>query len=141
MIDFSLNNVKVPGLDSELFSFWLNSVAKEEGYKVDALSIIFCSDDELLEMNIQYLNHDYFTDIITFDYSEDEYVSGDLFISIDRIIDNSTVLNVNYQEELKRVCVHGLLHLCKYSDKTETAKKRMREKENYYLQKFVSRET
>lgn len=142
MIDFTLNNVEVPGLNSELFALWLEQVAKEEGFEIEAISIIFCSDEELLEMNKQYLQHDYYTDIITFDYSEeDEYLMGDLFISIDRIIDNAKHLNVEYLTELKRVCVHGVLHLCGYKDKSPSEELEMREKEEYYLIKFVSRET
>jgi rRNA maturation RNase YbeY len=92
-------------------------------------------------MNKQYLDHDYYTDIITFDYTENEVVSGDLFISIDRIIDNSNILNTDYDLELRRVCVHGVLHLCGYKDKTEEEVVLMRSKEDYYLQKFVSRGT
>lgn len=141
MIDFTLNNVEVPGLNSELFALWLEQVAREEGFEVDAISIIFCSDEELLTMNKQYLEHDYYTDIITFDYSEEDYISGDLFISIDRITDNAKQLNVEYSSELKRVCVHGVLHLCGYKDKSPSDEVLMREKEEYYLNKFVSRET
>lgn len=141
MIDFTLKNVLVPGLDSELFALWLGQVVVEEGFEEDAISIIFCSDEELLEMNIHYLQHDYFTDIITFDYSEDSFISGDLFISIDRVMDNAGQLNVEYETELRRVCVHGVLHLCGYKDKSPTDEKLMREKEEHYLNKFVPRET
>lgn len=141
MIDFTLKDVEVPGLNSELFALWLEQVAKEEGVEVDSISIIFCSDEELLEMNKQYLDHDYYTDIITFDYSEEGYISGDLFISIDRIKDNVEHLKVDYSSELKRVCVHGILHLCGYKDKSPSDEAQMREKEEYYLKKFVSRET
>lgn len=141
MIDFTLKDVEVPGLNSELFALWLEQVANEEGFEADAISIIFCSDEELLEMNKQYLDHDYYTDIITFDYSEGNYISGDLFISIDRIIDNVSQLNVEYPSELRRVCVHGVLHLCGYKDKSPSDETQMREREEYYLKKFVSRET
>lgn len=141
MIDFTLKDVEVPGLNSELFALWLEQVAKEEGVEVDSISIIFCSDEELLEMNKQYLDHDYYTDIITFDYSEEGYISGDLFISIDRIKENVEHLKVDYSSELKRVCVHGVLHLCGYKDKSPSDEAQMREKEEYYLKKFVSRET
>lgn len=141
MIDFTLKDVEVPGFNSELFALWLEQVAKDEGVEVDSISIIFCSDEELLEMNKQYLDHDYYTDIITFDYSEEGYISGDLFISIDRIKDNVEHLKVDYSSELKRVCVHGVLHLCGYKDKSPSDEAQMREKEEYYLKKFVSRET
>ena len=92
-------------------------------------------------MNKTYLQHDYFTDILTFDYCLDSVVSGDLFMSIDRIIDNATTLSEDYLKELKRVCVHGVLHLCGYKDKTDTESIIMRGKEEYYITKFVSRET
>ena len=102
---------------------------------------MFCTDDELLDMNIAYLQHDYYTDIITFDYTFENVVSGDLFVSIDRIIDNASTLKEDYSKELKRVCVHGILHLCGYKDKSESESITMREKEEYYIRKFVPRET
>jgi rRNA maturation RNase YbeY len=87
------------------------------------------------------LNHDYYTDIITFDYSENDVVSGDLFISFDRVKDNANTYGISFENELKRVVYHGILHLCGYKDKTEKDVIEMREKENYYLSQFVSRET
>lgn len=141
MIDFVFENVKVPGVDPELFSLWLNEVVKEEGFVLGPVSIVFCDDEHLLKMNMQYLDHDYYTDIITFDYSEENEVSGDLFISIDRVRDNANLLNVDMNSELKRVCVHGVLHLCGYMDKSPEQLLEMREKEDYYLNKYVSRET
>jgi rRNA maturation RNase YbeY len=141
MIEFTLKDVMVPGLDPEFFILWLEQVAKEEGYSILGLNIIFQSDDELLKINQQFLNHDYYTDIITFDYSEGKELSGDLFISIDRIIENAKTLNQEYDSELKRVCVHGLLHLCGFKDKSNIDEKIMREKEGYYLSRYVSRET
>lgn len=141
MIDFAFENVKVPGVNPELFSFWLKNVVEEEGYVLGPISLVFCSDDYLLEMNKLYLEHDYYTDIITFDYSEDDEVSGDLFISIDRVMDNANSLGVEVKCELKRVCVHGVLHLCGYKDKSPEQILEMREKEDYYLNKYVSRET
>lgn len=141
MIEFALKDVEVPGLNPELFVLWLERAISEEGFEVGDITLIFCSDDELLEMNKQYLDHDYYTDIITFDYSEDSVVSGDLFISIDRVQDNAVTLESEYIQELRRVCVHGVLHLCGYKDKTEIDEALMRVKEGYYLQKFVSRGT
>jgi rRNA maturation RNase YbeY len=92
-------------------------------------------------MNQQYLKHDYYTDIITFDYSEHTEISGDLFVSIDRVYENAFENTVTRELELKRVCVHGVLHLCGYGDKSEEESRIMRSKEDYYLDKYVSRET
>ena len=141
MIEITLKDVQVPGLDSEFFVLWLQKVVKEEGLELGDVCLVFCSDLELLEMNKIYLQHDYFTDILTFDYCFDSVVSGDLFMSIDRIIDNATTLKEDYFKELKRVCVHGILHLCGYKDKTEEESNVMREKEEHYIAKFVPRET
>lgn len=114
---------------------WIGSVIKNEGFaRISELNFIFCSDDYLLEVNKEYLNHDTYTDIITFDSSEVENViAGDIFISIDRIRDNAAKFQVSDKDELHRVIVHGILHLCGYSDKTKTEKMRMTEKENEYL--------
>ncbi|MEY3199904.1 MAG: hypothetical protein RJA13_1862 [Bacteroidota bacterium] len=141
MIEFTLKDVEVPGLDSEFFVLWLQDVVKEEGFESGDICVVFCTDDELLDMNIAYLQHDYYTDIITFDYTFENVVSGDLFVSIDRIIDNASTLKEDYSKELKRVCVHGILHLCGYKDKSESESITMREKEEYYIRKFVPRET
>ena len=141
MIEFSLEEVNVPGLDSEHFALWLCNVIRDEGFVVGEVNVIFCSDEALLKMNISFLQHDYYTDIITFDYCEQKTVSGDLFISIDRVLENSEELNTDYDSELKRVCVHGVLHLCGYKDKSEGDEKQMRLKEDFYLNKYVSRET
>src|ERR1044071_3674818 len=97
------------------------------------VNVIFCSDDYLLEMNREHLDHDYYTDIITFDYSEEAVVSGDLFISVDRVSDNASGLSVSFLDELNRVCVHGLLHLCGYKDKSEAEELLMRSKEDEML--------
>lgn len=141
MIDFNFIDVEVPGLNPELFVLWLQDTIEEEGFKCGDVSYVFCTDDYLLSVNQRYLNHDYYTDIITFDYSVFPLISGDLFLSIDRIIDNSNLLNTPYEQELRRVCVHGVLHLCGYKDKSEEDEKLMRSKEDYYLDKYVSRET
>ena len=141
MISFEFIDVEVPELSSELFSFWLDQVIAEETKSTGEITVIFCSDEHLLDMNRQYLDHDYYTDIITFDYTEEAVVSGDLFISVDRVYDNAQSIKVDCGTELKRVCVHGVLHLCGYGDKSELESKLMREKEDYYLGKYVSRET
>ncbi len=141
MIEFTLKNVEVPGLDPEFFVLWLQDVVATENLELGDVCIVFCSDDELLEMNVNFLQHDFFTDILTFDYCIDNVVSGDLFISIDRIVDNAAKLKEDYVTELKRVCVHGVLHLCGYGDKTEKQTLVMRQKEDFYISKYVSRET
>lgn len=141
MINLESIDVEVPSFKVEPFVFWINSVVEEEGYGVGEITFVFCSDDYLLEMNRKHLDHDYYTDIITFDYVEGDVVSGDLFISLDRIGDNASLLNVQYEEELLRVCVHGVLHLCGYQDKSDDEERVMRRKEDYYLSKIVPRET
>lgn len=123
----------------------LKKFAKEicslESKSAGDLSFVFTDDDYLLEVNKQYLQHDYYTDVITFDYSVDKVVSGDIMISLERIRDNAQQLNNALESEFFRVCFHGVLHLCGYKDKTKADEKTMREKEDYYINKFVSRET
>lgn len=112
---------------------WIKSVIENNNKKVGEIAYIFCSDEQLLEINKEFLNHDYYTDIITFDYSETDVVSGDMFISIDRIKDNAKILGVAYQEELHRVIIHGILHLLGNKDKTETESENMRKLEDECL--------
>ena len=112
---------------------WLRLVAESEIRRMGDLSIVFCSDNYILDMNIKYLQHDYFTDIITFDYCEGEKISGDLFISVDSVRENALLYGATFEEELNRVMVHGVLHLIGYDDHTKAEQKMMREKENYYL--------
>lgn len=115
---------------------WLKSVVELEGYKLTELNYIFCSDSYLLEMNINYLNHNTLTDIITFDNSEKEgVIVGDIFISIERVEENAKKFNVEFNTELCRVMVHGVLHLLGYKDKQKKEKEKMREMENYYLER------
>lgn len=114
---------------------WLKAVAAEENRRIADISIIFCSDDYLLDINKKYLGHDYYTDIITFDYCESDKLSGDLFISIDTVRNNAEYYSVNFDDELDRVIVHGLLHLVGYDDHTEEQTAQMRTKENHYLEK------
>jgi rRNA maturation RNase YbeY len=112
-----------------------------EGKRLKDLSLVFTDDDYLLEVNKQYLNHDYFTDVITFDYSDFPEVSGDVMISLDRVKDNALSMNLAYELEFYRVVFHGMLHLCGYKDKNKEDVVVMREKEDFYIQWFVSRET
>lgn len=117
-------------------STWIKQSAAEEHKSIGDISIVLCSDNYILETNRQYLQHDYFTDIITFDYSENENLSGDLLISIHTVKNNSTTYEVSFHDELRRVIIHGVLHLCGYKDKSKKDAKLMREKENYYLAKY-----
>ena len=112
---------------------WLKMVAGSEIRKIGDINVIFCSDNYILDVNMKYLQHDYFTDIITFDYCEGKVLSGDLFISVDSVRENSIEFGTDFEEELHRVIVHGVLHLIGYDDHTEEDKKVMRQKENYYL--------
>jgi probable rRNA maturation factor len=129
-------DIEIPNLDSEFFVSPLSKLIAEENKSVGDLNLIFCSDEYLLEMNREHLDHDDFTDIITFDYCEENVVSGDLFISYDRVCENATVFDVSILEELCRVCAHGTLHLCGYGDKSNEEVKVMRQKEGYYLRLF-----
>ncbi|MDG1348179.1 MAG: rRNA maturation RNase YbeY [Flavobacteriales bacterium] len=117
---------------------WLNQVISNEAKEEGDITYIFCNDDYLLEKNIRFLNHNTLTDVITFDYCEGNSVSGDIFISIERVKENSEVFKVDFLTELNRVMAHGLLHLLGYKDKKEKDAKTMREKENYYLNKIIN---
>ena len=125
----------------DLYSRKTSYIIDNEGFIEENIVIIFCSDNFLLELNKKYLNHDYFTDIITFSYSVKNDISGDLFISVDRVKENSFKHGVSFEKELERVVYHGVLHLCGYKDKTPQEAHEMRSKENYYLQQVVSRGT
>ena len=112
---------------------WLKLVAESEIRRIGDISIIFCSDNYILDVNQQYLQHDYFTDIITFDYCEGDRLSGDLFISVDSVKENAVEYGTEFEDELNRVIVHGILHLIGYDDHSEDDIAEMRTKENYYL--------
>ena len=112
---------------------WLSSVAENEGKKIGDVNVIFCSDPYILEVNKKYLGHDYYTDIITFDYCEGKTLSGDLFISVDSVRENASFYGSSFEDELHRVIVHGVLHLIGYDDHTDKEKKKMRSKEDQYL--------
>ena len=134
--------VQIPGFVSkkELKRF-VNELVAHEGKQLKELSLVFTDDEYLLEVNKQYLNHDYFTDVITFDYSDFPNVSGDVMISLDRVKDNAQSMNLDFETELYRVVFHGTLHLCGYKDKKKEDAATMRSKEDFYIQMFVSRET
>ncbi len=112
---------------------WIARVAEAEKRAVGEISVVFCSDEELLKINRQFLEHDYFTDIITFDYSEGKVVSGDLMISVDTVRTNAAQFGVRFSDELLRVIIHGVLHLCGHGDKSPAEEKRMRSLEDKYL--------
>ena len=112
---------------------WLKDVANQENRTLGDINVIFCSDPYLLGINQKYLQHDYYTDIITFDYCEGSVLSGDLFISVDSVKDNSVFFKTTFEDELNRVIVHGLLHLIGYDDHTPEDQRMMRSKEDFYL--------
>lgn len=134
MVSYSLEDIKFEFKHKRINNAWLKMVAKSEVKKLGNICIIFCSDNYILDVNIKFLGHDYFTDIITFDYCEGNVLSGDLFISIDSVRENAEYYKTEFSDELNRVIVHGLLHLIGYDDHTEEEQKVMREKENYYLE-------
>lgn len=141
MIEFNCIDISLPYDCNSLFQQWISYVVSNEGKSIDSINYIFTTDSNLLEMNQSFLNHDYYTDIITFDYSDGDSVSGDLFISYERIIDHATEYSVDVQEEFLRVCVHGVLHLLGYKDKEDIDIQVMRSKELFYIHDYVSRET
>ena len=132
MIEFSSQNDFVLE-QSERVDSWLKAAALKESYGIDSLGYVFCSDDFLLEINQQFLDHDTLTDIVTFDYTEGTILNGEIYISTDRVADNAKDFNVDFDTELRRVIIHGLLHMCGYGDKTEEEKLQMRSKEDEYL--------
>ncbi len=134
MVSYSLEDIKFEFKHKRLNNAWLKMVAESEVKKLGNIGIIFCSDNYILDVNIKFLGHDYFTDIITFDYCEGNVLSGDLFISIDSVRENAEYYKTEFSDELNRVIVHGLLHLIGYDDHTDEEQKVMREKENYYLE-------
>ena len=115
---------------------FINQLFSKEGKKLGALDYIFCSDDYLLSINKDFLQHDYYTDIITFDLSDSDQITGELYISVDRVKDNAEILGISASQELRRVMFHGALHLCGYKDKKASEKVLMTEKENQYLELF-----
>ena len=117
MISYQAEGVKMPAIKRRAVSAWVKAVAATYGKKVGDIAYIFCDDEKILEVNREYLQHDYYTDIITFDYSEDDTISGDLFISLDTVKSNSELVGSTYEQELFRVIIHGILHLCGINDK------------------------
>lgn len=135
MIQFEVE-IKYSLKEKRRIKEWLNLVAFEEGSKIQNLNFLIVDDNRMIHFNKTYLNHDYSTDIITFDNSENKKISGDIVISVERVKENSKKYEVKLEDELRRVMVHGLLHLLGYDDKNEKEKKRIRKKENYYLEMY-----
>ena len=119
--------------DEKKVTDWICKSIEKEAYTPGDLNFIFCSDPYLLKINQDYLDHNYYTDIITFDYKEDKKVNGDIFISIDRVSENAQDLNIPFIDELHRVMIHGVLHIISYRDKTPEEEELMRSKEDFYL--------
>ena len=134
MISYQTFNVKMPPIRRRDVSAWVRRVAAGYGKRVGEVAYIFCDDEKILEVNRQYLNHDYYTDIITFDYCEDDTISGDLFISLDTVRSNAEAQGTPYDEELHRVIIHGILHLCGINDKGPGERAIMEAAENKALQ-------
>jgi len=141
MISCTFVNDSTLEIHTDFFVDVLPEIIKAEHKEMADISIVFCDDDYLLKINQQYLNHDYYTDIITFDYTHGNFISGDLFISIDRVKENSVLYKKDFFNELCRVVFHGVLHLCGYNDKHQDDILVIRAKEDEYIQRFVSRET
>lgn len=129
IIDYQLVN-------ETLYVDWLINVVRSEGMKLGDIAYVFCNDEYLLKMNQEYLNHDTLTDIITFDYTNGTTLAGDIFISLERVKENATTFSVNFEEELRRVMSHGVLHLAGYEDKSVEESKLMRTKEEEKMQLF-----
>jgi rRNA maturation RNase YbeY len=118
-ISFFAEDIELPSINEKYVSDWILQIANKYGKGIGEISYIFCSENKILDINKQYLNHDYYTDIITFDYSDDNSISGDLFISTDTIKSNAEQLGEDYRVELHRVIIHGILHLCGIKDKDD----------------------
>lgn len=138
MIRYFQEDIRFELKQKMLNNRWLKMVAGSEMRRLGAINIIFCSDNYIQDVNMKYLQHDYFTDIITFDYCEKDVLSGDLFISIDSVRENAQFYGTEFADELNRVMVHGLLHLIGYDDHSEADIAEMRQKENYYLEMRAS---
>jgi len=122
--------------NQKMIQKWINESIANEGWSIGEINIIFCDDAFLLKKNIEFLNHNTLTDIITFNYNQDKIIFGDLFISTERVDENAKIFNVTFEHELNRVIIHGILHLMEYNDKSKKEQLEMRKKENDYLEKI-----
>ncbi len=132
-LEWLADGVNLPELDFPVYTRWIEEVARRHGRILGPVVYIFCNDDKIIDVNRQFLNHDYYTDIITFDYSRGKLISGDLFISLDTVVSNSLLVNTTYAEELNRVIIHGILHLCGINDKGPGEREIMEANENEAL--------
>ena len=133
MITYNCENVKMPAIRRRDTSAWIRRVAQSYGRHVGEVGYLFCNDEKILEVNREYLGHDYYTDIITFDYCEDDKLNGDLVISLDTVRSNAELFHKDYDEELHRVIIHGILHLCGQNDKGPGEREQMEAAENRAL--------
>lgn len=133
MITYNVEGVKMPKIKKRETTAWIRAVAKSYGRRVCEVGYMFVNDDKILEVNREYLGHDYYTDVITFDYDEDDVVSGDVVISLDTVASNAHLFNKTYEEELYRVIIHGILHLCGINDKGPGEREQMEAAENKAL--------
>lgn len=139
-IEYTSQQIEIPNINRDRISEWVETVARNHGKSVGAITYIFCNDERIIEVNRQFLQHDYFTDIITFDYSRPSRISGDLFISLDTVKSNAELFGKNYREELLRVIIHGILHLCGINDKGPGEREIMEQNENEALALIVNQE-
>ncbi|WP_374445718.1 rRNA maturation RNase YbeY [Epilithonimonas sp.] len=135
MINYFFENIEPKDIHP-ITSKWLEHLITTENKKPGEINYIFCDDEYLLKVNQDYLDHDYYTDIITFDYVKGKTISGDIFVSLPRILDNASTLSQDFEKEFNRVLAHGILHLCGYKDKTEEEQIQMRAKEDFYISQF-----
>ena len=133
MITYNVEGVKMPKIKKRETTAWIRAVAKSYGRRVGEVGYMFVNDDKILEVNREYLGHDYYTDVITFDYDEDDVVSGDVVISLDAVASNAHLFNKTYEDELYRVIIHGILHLCGINDKGPGEREQMEAAENKAL--------
>lgn len=133
MITYNVEGVKMPKIKKRETTAWIRAVAKSYGRRVGEVGYMFVNDDKILEVNREYLGHDYYTDVITFDYDEDDVVSGDVVISLDTVASNAHLFNKTYDDELYRVIIHGILHLCGINDKGPGEREQMEAAENKAL--------
>ncbi len=130
---FACDDVLFQWQEESIIISWLNRIAHEENAIIESVSYVYCSDEKLLEINKQHLNHDYYTDVITFDLSDSEEIDGEIYISVDRVSDHANQYSTSIEEEMCRVMAHGLLHLLEYNDQTDEQKQEMRSKESVCL--------